>query len=143
MRWDHDTFWVSDDPARLDFAFVHAMLQTTYWAAGRSRADVERSFANSLPFGLYDAARGNAQIGFARAVTDRVTFSWIADVFVHPDYRGRGLGQFLIRCVMEHPDLAPTRLVLGTRDAHAFYERLGFTRKEYLRKYPTNDPTVV
>jgi GNAT superfamily N-acetyltransferase len=89
------------------------------------RAVVERSFAGSLCFGLYDP--GGGQAGFARAVTDRATFAWIADVFVLPEHRGRGLAGWLMRTVVEHPDLRGLRrTVLATRDAHRLYAGLGF-----------------
>jgi GNAT superfamily N-acetyltransferase len=74
--------------------------------------------------------------GFARVVTDKVNFSWIADVFVDPGYRGQGLGRWMIERILEHPDVVNTRQSLATRDAHSFYEKLGFVRREVLRRYP-------
>lgn len=66
------------------------------------------------------------QVGFCRWVTDRATFAWLCDVFVDTPHRSRGLGVFLVRTAMEHPDVAGLRLVLGTRDAHELYRRFGF-----------------
>ena len=89
------------------------------------RAVVERSFAHSLCFGLY--APDGAQAGFARAVTDRATFAWIADVFVLPAHRGQGLAAWLMRTLLDHPDLQELRrTVLATQDAHGLYGELGF-----------------
>jgi GNAT superfamily N-acetyltransferase len=86
---------------------------------------VRRSLDHSLCFGLYGRGR---QIGFARVVTDRATFAWLCDVFGFEEYRGQGLGKWLIGCVLGHRDLQGLRRVLlGTRDAHGLYERYGFT----------------
>jgi GNAT superfamily N-acetyltransferase len=137
MQWTREPFTVSDDPSRLDFDYIEASLRTTYWAADRPRAVMEAAFRNALGFGLYDhGVQPARQVGFARAVTDKVNFSWIADVFIDPALRGRGLGKWLIRCVLEHPDVKDTRQALGTQDAQAFYEQLGFVRRELLRRYP-------
>lgn len=122
----HNGFTVSDDPARLDVDAIHEFLsRRSYWAKGIPREVVIRSLANSLCFGLYDGTR---QIGLARMVTDRATFAYLCDVYVHPDHRGQGLGRWLMQCVLEHPDLAGLRRMhLVTRDAHELYRPFGFT----------------
>jgi GNAT superfamily N-acetyltransferase len=119
---------VSDDPARLDLAVVHGFLSASYWAAGIPEEVVRRSIAGSLAFGLYHLeGSGERQIGFARAVTDRATYAYLADVFVLAAARGQGLGTFLMEAVMAHPDLQGLRRwSLVTRDAHALYRKLGF-----------------
>jgi GNAT superfamily N-acetyltransferase len=127
MRWTRpDGYEVSDDPGRLDVPLVHRFLSTeAYWSPGVSRDVVERAIAGSIPFGLY--APGGAQAGFARAVTDRATFAYLADVFVLAPYRGRGLGVFLVGAVLAHPELQGLRrFVLATDDAHGVYARFGF-----------------
>ena len=122
-------FHVSTDPARLDLPLIHDFLaQRSYWAAGRPLEVVCRSIDHSLCFGLYERGR---QVGFARVVTDRATFAWLCDVFVLEAYRGRGLGKWLVECVLGHPALRGLRRVLlGTRDAHGLYARYGFTPLE-------------
>jgi len=121
-----ESFTVSDDPARLDLDAVHDYLaHHSYWAQEIPRATLDRAIANSLCFGLYDGSR---QIGLARMITDRATFSYLCDVYVLPEDRGKGLGKWLMECVMEHPDLAGLRRMhLVTRDAHELYRPLGFT----------------
>ena len=116
---------ISTDPARLDVAYVHAFLTESYWAAGIPRETVERSIAGSLSFGLY--APDATQAGFARVVSDRATFAWLADVFVGDAHRGRGLGVWLVETVLAHPELQGLRRwALATADAHALYARFGF-----------------
>lgn len=117
-------YTVSTDPSRLDLAEVHAFLTTCYWSPGISREMVERAVAGSLCFGLY---HGEAQVGFARVITDGATFAYLCDVYVLEAHRGRGLGEWLMQVVLEHPDLQGLRrFVLVTRDAHGLYQRLGF-----------------
>jgi GNAT superfamily N-acetyltransferase len=119
-----EAWTVSTDPSRLDLDVIHSFLTTSYWAAGIPRETVRRSLAHSLCFGLYE---GDAQVGFARVVSDRATFAYLADVFVLESRRGRGLGRWLIGCVMAHPDLQGLRVWrLATRDAHGLYRRFGF-----------------
>ena len=117
---------ISTDRARLDIDLVHRFLaQESYWAKGRDRPIVERSIENSMPFGAYLDGR---QVGFARVVTDRATFAWLADVFVLPEHRGHGLGKQLVEAALGHPDLAGLgRWLLGTADAHELYRRYGFS----------------
>ena len=120
-----DGFTVSTDPARLDLDAIHAFLATSYWAEGIPREILERALRGSLCFGLYE---GERQVGLARVITDAATFAYLCDVYVLPEMRGRGLGKWLIECVMEHPDLQGLRrFSLVTRDAHELYRPFGFT----------------
>jgi GNAT superfamily N-acetyltransferase len=125
VEWRRGGYSISTDPERLDIDIIHRFLRAdSYWAAGVEREIVERSIENSICFGLYDDSR---QVGFARVVTDRAAFAYLADVFVLPDHRGRGLGKWLVETVLSHPDLQGLRrFVLGTADAHSLYERHGF-----------------
>lgn len=123
--WRRDDLTISTDPARIDIDFVFRFLsEDSYWAAGVAREVVERSIEHSMVFGLY---REQKQIGFARVVSDRATFAWLADVFVAEGERSRGLSKWLMECVMEHADLQRLRRwMLATRDAHELYRRYGF-----------------
>lgn len=126
MRWSRDSFEADDDSARIDVDVVHGFLSTSYWAPGIPRDVVARSIAGSLNMGVYDA--DGAMVAFARAVTDRATFAWLADVFVVPERRGLGLGKFVVSTLLDHPDLAGVRrLMLATADAHELYRSYGFT----------------
>lgn len=117
-------FEVSSDDTRLDIDVIHHYLAHSYWAAGIPRNIVERSIRGSLNFGVY---AGEAQVGFARVITDRATFAYLADVFVLEAWRGQGLSKMLMDAVVAHPDLRGLRrFVLVTRDAHGLYERYGF-----------------
>ena len=119
-----DDYEIDDDTARLDLDVVHGFVVASYWAEGVPRDVVERSVAGSLNLGLY---HGGSQVGFTRVVTDRATFAWVADVFVLPDHRGRGLGHWMIETMLAHPDLAGLRrFVLATSDAHQVYAECGF-----------------
>lgn len=121
---------VSTDPARIDLDYVHRYLsQQSYWAGAIPRDVVARSIANALSFGLYGP--DGAQVGFARIITDRATFAWLADVFIDPAQQGLGLGKALMDAVVAHPDLQDLRrFMLVTADAHSLYERYGFTAVE-------------
>jgi GNAT superfamily N-acetyltransferase len=126
VEWTRDRFVITDDNARVDRDLVHRFLRDdSYWSRAVPRDVVDRSIDNSLCFSLFD---GDDQVGFARLITDRSTFSFLADVFVLPSYRGQGLATWLCRTVLDHPDLAgQRRILLGTDDAHALYAQLGFT----------------
>nr|AOO54675.1 n-acetyltransferase gcn5 [uncultured bacterium] len=125
MHWQKDEFVITDNPDDLDIEVIHRFLRESYWARGIPRAVVERSMANSLCFGLYLHGR---QIGFSRAITDRATFAYLADVFVLPDFRRRGLAAWLVTCIVGHPDLQGLRrIMLATADAHGLYRGCGFS----------------
>jgi len=120
-----DHFTISTDPARLDVDAIADMLTRAYWAKGRSRDVIARYLQHSLTFGVYDGTR---QIGLARVVSDYTTFAWLCDVFIHEDYRGRGLSKWLMETIQSHPDLQGLRRwLLATRDAHGLYQQFGWT----------------
>lgn len=132
--WRRNGFTISTERAHLDRDVIWRFLHDeSYWAAGIPRELVERSITDSLNFGLFDgeAGSGGTQIGFARVVTDGATFAWLCDVFVLPDYRGRGLATWLIEVVTSHADLQVQRsFVLATRDAHSLYAKFGWEPAE-------------
>lgn len=128
-----DNFLISTDPSRLDARTIHAYLDRSYWAAGIPMDVVERAIRGSLCFGLYDDGR---QIGFARVVTDRATFAYLADVYVLESYRGRALSKWMMRVIMTHPDLQGLRrFSLVTKDAHGLYAQFGFTPIAHADRY--------
>ena len=124
---------ISTERGRLDLEFIVRSLHSTYWAVERSREDILTSLEASLCFGVY-CADTSEQVGFARVVTDGVTFSWLCDVLVDPVHRSRGLGKRLVEAVLAHPKVARTRVYLGTKDAHGLYEKYGFVRWELMRR---------
>jgi GNAT superfamily N-acetyltransferase len=116
---------VDTDGSRLDVSLVHDFLsRSSYWARGIPLEVVRRSIENSLCFGIYD---DDMQVGFARLVTDRATFAYLADVFIVESHRGRGLGKLLMDAIVAHPEVQGLRRwLLGTRDAHGLYAQYGF-----------------
>jgi GNAT superfamily N-acetyltransferase len=120
-----DGIELDDDPSRIDVGAVHDFLSNhAYWAEGRSRETVERTVREaSRVVGLYADGR---QIGFARAFTDGVAAVYLADVYVLPEHRGRGLGVELVREMVEGSPLTDRKWLLHTRDAHDLYRRFGF-----------------
>jgi GNAT superfamily N-acetyltransferase len=129
-----DEYTISTDRSRLDVDVIHRFLsEESYWARGRAREVTDRSIENSLCFGVY---RGTEQVGFARAVTDRATFAWLADVFILPEHRGHGLGKRLVQAALEEPSLAAMpRWLLGTDDAHELYRGFGFVELSGSHRY--------
>ena len=124
MLAERGEFRVSSDPRDVDLDAVHAFLTRSYWAEGVPREIVAKAIAGSIPFSLFHVKE---QIGFARVITDHATYAYLADVYVLEEYRGRGLGRWLIEVLMSHPDLQGLRRIgLVTRDAHKLYEPFGF-----------------
>lgn len=121
-----DKYSISTDKARLDVAMIHRYLSTeSYWALNIPREIVERSIENSLCFGVYLA---DAQVGFARVITDQATFAYLSDVFILPEHRGNGLSKQLMQTISDWPTLQGLRRwMLATNDAHALYAQFGFT----------------
>ncbi len=123
--WEGVIYEISNDPKRLDLDVIHRYLsEDSYWAQGIPREVVERAVAHSLCFGVY---AGSEQVGFARVVSDRATFAYLADVFILPAHRGQGLSKRLMSAVAAHPELQGLRRwMLATADAHGLYHQHGF-----------------
>ncbi len=126
-EWQKGEYLVTTEQRQLDLDALHRFLaQKSYWARRIPRSVFERSLKNSLCFGLF---QGKKQIGFARCVSDFATVAYLSDVFVLPQYRGRGLAKWLIHCVTSHPELRNLRRwILVTRDAHSLYRKHGFSQ---------------
>ncbi|MEU5307392.1 GNAT family N-acetyltransferase [Streptomyces sp. NPDC021562] len=122
----------SADTDRVDVDRVHRWLSTdAYWATGRPLDQQRRAMAGSLNFGVYDAVTGE-QVAYARVVTDHALFAWLADVYVDPTVRGKGVGTAMVGAIREH--LRPSgvrRVLLATHDAHGVYAKLGFAPLEH------------
>lgn len=147
-----DNYCISTDRNKLDIDVIYNYIAfESYWARGIPKEVVERSIANSICFGLY---KDGVQIGFARVVSDKATFAYLADVFVLPAHRGKGLSKWLMETIHAHPELQNLRRWwLGTKDAHGLYEQFGWTRinddvaKRFMQKhnpdvYSTANSTV-
>ena len=122
-------YYISTDKTKMDLNFIHDYLcNKSYWAKGRSMDLVKKSMDNSMCFALFE---GDRQLGFGRVATDFVVFAWLMDLFIDPDYRGRGLGRFLLQQILKHPELQQVNGIgLRTEDAHRLYNKFGFEQIE-------------
>jgi len=120
-----EDFCISTDKKRLDIEVIHHFLANkSYWSKGIPLPVVRKAVSNSLCFGVF---KGDEQVGFARVVSDYVTFAWLADVFILKECRGIGLSKWMLEVIMSHPDLQVLRRwMLATRDAHGLYAKYGF-----------------
>jgi GNAT superfamily N-acetyltransferase len=119
---------ITTDRNRLDLKAIHEFLTRSYWSPGVPIEIVERAISNSLCFGLFC---GQDQAGFARVITDKATFAYLADVYVLESHRGRGLSKWLLQTIQSHEDLRGLRrFMLATRDAHGLYSQFGFKALE-------------
>jgi GNAT superfamily N-acetyltransferase len=117
---------LSTHAAEMDVDAIHAYLSgESYWARGIPRETVERAIRNSLCFGVFD---GGAQVAFARVITDRATFAYLADVYVLEPWRGSGISKWMMEAVHAHPELQGLRRwALVTKDAQGLYAQFGWT----------------
>ena len=125
---------ITNDLSRIDLDRVHAWLaRKTYWAGEMPRSVLDRAVKGSLCFA---AIQDGTTVGFARVISDRATFAYVADVFVDPERRGTGISKAIMSSIMQHPDLQGLRLwVLVTADAHGLYARHGFTAPAKPERY--------
>jgi ribosomal protein S18 acetylase RimI-like enzyme len=125
-----DGLELDDAKDRIDLDEVHRFLSMdAYWSKGRPRETQERLVREaSRVVGLYD---GDRQIGFCRAVTDGLAIAYLADVYVLPEFRGRGLGEELVREMIDNGPYAQLKWLLHTEDAHSLYRKFGFAEPNY------------
>ena len=116
---------ISTDKTYLDFEVIYGFISKSHWASRIPKHTLEKAIANSFCFGVYDSQ--DSQISFARLITDKATFAYLADVFIVESHRGKGLSKWLVESIVSHPELQGLRrMVLATRDAHGFYAQYGF-----------------
>ena len=133
-----NNFIISTDKNKINIEYVHDFLSHSYWSPGVPMETVTKAMNGSLCFGVYD---NDKQIGYARMVTDTATFAYLADVFIDENYRGKGLGKWLVKTILAHPELQGLRrIMLATKDAHALYEQVGFTAINNPERYMVYDP---
>jgi GNAT superfamily N-acetyltransferase len=121
---------ISTDKSKLDIPLIHKYLsEESYWAKKIPLDIVKRSIENSICFGVYNDEQ---QVGFARVTSDQATFAYLADVFILPEYRGRGLSKQLMQYILDYAALQGLRRwMLGTFDAHGLYKQYGFKEIRY------------
>lgn len=128
LEYSKDNYRISTDKSKLQIEVVHHFLTNSYWAKNIPMSIMQKSIENSLCYGVYHRDK---QIGFARVVTDYATFGYLADVFILEEYRGNGLSKWLMKCLLQHPDLQHIRvMMLKTKDAHGLYSQFGFIPPE-------------
>jgi GNAT superfamily N-acetyltransferase len=134
MEWQNGEFTISTDASRLQIDAIHKFLsEESYWARERTIEQTARAIENSLSFGVY---KGEKQIGFARVVTDYATFAYLGDVYILSEFRGNGLSKWLMETIVLHPNLQGfRRWVLATKDAHALYQKYGFTPLKFPERW--------
>ena len=134
-------FTITTEKEKFDIEFIHSFLTRSYWAEGISKEVIKRSIEGAMCFGLFE---NDKQIGFARMITDKATFAYLADVFIIEEYRGRGLSKWLMEVIMSHPSLQGLRrMMLATKDAHGLYEKFGFTALNNVDRWmQINDPNI-
>ena len=132
---------LSGDPARIDAAATHAYLARSYWAQGIPRATVEKSIAHSLCVAAYCSGE---QVGFARVITDRATFAYLADVYVLEEHRGHGISHAMLDWLHSHPELQGLRRwALFTQDAQELYAKHGWSQYPHPERMLTRDDPEV
>ncbi|MGF1742360.1 GNAT family N-acetyltransferase [Vibrio profundum] len=126
-------YHISTDPNNLDFDLIHSFVSQSYWAQGIPKQVLRNAITNSFCFGVYKNT--GEQVGFARLITDKATFAYLADVFIVEAQRNKGLSKWLLSTIVSHEDLQGLRrIVLATRDAHSLYAQFGFTPIEHPNK---------
>jgi GNAT superfamily N-acetyltransferase len=138
VEWSRGDYRITDDKTLVNLDFMTESLNTTYWAGNRSRERIAKSVQNSVVLFMY---HGDRPIGFSRIVGDDATFAWICDVYIHPDYRGQGLGVWLMECTQQHPACDVGANLLATRDAFSLYEKFGYVLfdRAMVRRNPAPD----
>lgn len=131
-------FIITTNKTKINIEYVHGFLSTSYWSPGISINVVKKAIKGSLCFGIY---HNQKQVGFARLITDKATFAYLADVFVDENYRGQGLSKWLMEVILKHPGLSGLRrIMLATRDAHELYKQFDFIPLTKVERWMVHSP---
>tara|TARA_B110000503_G_scaffold19237_1_gene28615 strand:- start:2884 stop:3282 length:399 start_codon:yes stop_codon:yes gene_type:complete len=123
MHIVNGSYYMTDDPQKVDVAAVKLLLSLSYWAPTRSVDVIKKTIENSICFSVY---KDEHQIAFARVVSDFTTFAYIADVIVDTKEKGNGIGKWLMDVITKDERWNGMLLMLATDDAHGLYEKYGF-----------------
>ena len=124
---------VSSDKSLLDFDVIYNFLTNSYWGKNFTVESIKKSIDNSFCFGAFIE---NKQIGFARIITDFTRLAYLADVFILPEYQGKGYGKYMLAQIFENPELKNiNKWALNTADAHGLYKQFGFDKMAEPEKY--------
>ncbi|KAL1916950.1 uncharacterized protein VTP21DRAFT_5147 [Calcarisporiella thermophila] len=146
-EFDCGDYILTTDPAFIDYqVVVDFLINESYWGNKRTPEIIRRSIQHSICFSLLRkqaTGQRGAFCGFTRLTTDYATFAYICDLFVLRGERGKGLGKWMVKCVMRHPEVAEVnKWFLRTEDAHGLYERFGFKRDPLSFMYLVKEPIV-
>ena len=144
---EQNNYLISTDKSKIDVDYVHGFLSQSYWSPGVPVKVVKKAMKGSLCFGVYYRGKqdlpASRQVGYARMVTDKATFAYMADVFIDEDHRGKGLAKWLVETILAHPQLQGLRrILLATKDAHKLYEQCGFTSINNPERYMVYNPSA-
>ena len=129
----NNEYLISTDQSKLQFDAIHNFLRTTYWSKDIAFEKVKKAAENSFCFGMY---HNDKQMGFARIITDYTSFAYLADVYILEEHRGKGLSKWMMKVMLDYPDLKELRKwALRTADAHSLYSRFGFKSPEKPESY--------
>ncbi|AEF54381.1 GNAT family N-acetyltransferase [Marinomonas posidonica] len=121
-----DGYRITSDRSEMNIESIHNFISHSYWASGIPIETLKKAINNSLCFGVFSSQ--GLQVGFARMITDLSTYAYLADVYVLEEHRGKGLSKWLMREIMDHPDMQGLRRMgLATLDAHGLYKQYGFS----------------
>ncbi|MBL7545644.1 MAG: GNAT family N-acetyltransferase [Bdellovibrionaceae bacterium] len=137
MEWTKDGYLVTDDVHHFDVDSIHNFLTNSYWAKGRSKEAVITTIQNSFSIGLF---YNGEQIGFARVITDYITFAYLCDVYVLEGHRKKGIGHFLMDCLLQHSKFSSVKWLLKTTYAQSLYKDFGFKEFESSFGWMTRTP---
>jgi len=119
-------YFVKDGYNEMHFDKITNMLKDAFWSMGIKKEEIIQGAQNSA-FLVGAFTNDNEQIGFARVISDKTRFAYILDVIVAEDFRKKGIGQAMIRYILNHPDFKDVyQWLLITKDAHGVYQKVGF-----------------
>ena len=107
-----------------DFPVIQRLSALEGWTTPQKRPEeMLVAWRNSWP--ALVVALGEDVIGFVRAMTDGEVTTYIADLLIEREHRGKGLGHLMVdACHKLYPH---TRLdLISTEGANAFYKAHGF-----------------
>lgn len=122
-------YFITCDTASLinEITTIHALLRDCYWSKDIPIKHVEKFLHHSLCFGIFYKTNSSL-IGFGRVITDYTTYAYVCDIIIDIAHRKIGLGDALIKTMMNHAELQglKTWSLKTTNEAKKLYLANGF-----------------